>query len=204
MKVLVVVDMQNDFIDGSLGTDEAKAIVDKVEKRVADALAAEDTIVLFTRDTHQQNYLQTQEGKILPVEHCIKGTLGWEIVEPLMQYVDSGRVAVLDKPNFGSIKLPETLHTMLTAEIGATFSDFDVWEEPKKSKKLEEIELCGLCTDVCVISNALILKAAFPDIPVKVQEELCAGVTPQTHKNALEAMKMCQVEVIDIDSKETI
>lgn len=170
MKALICVDMQNDFIDGALGTKEAEAIVPFVKEKLRKA-RQEDTEVIFTRDTHFEDYLTTQEGKKLPVEHCIKNTEGWEISREL-EVLDS---VIFDKITFGSVELPEYL---------------------KKIKDLEEVELIGLCTDICVISNAMLIKAAFPEITVKVDSSCCAGVTPESHENALNAMKMCQIEVL--------
>lgn len=163
--VLVVVDMQKDFIDGALGTKEAVAIVENVKKKIALYKANGDEII-FTRDTHQENYMETNEGKHLPVEHCIEGTDGWKIGEGLE--VDGA--LYIDKPTFGYMN----------------------WKE----YDLEEVELIGLCTDICVVSNALIIKATFPEIKVTVDASCCAGVTPESHKAALTTMKMCQVEVI--------
>lgn len=170
MKALICVDMQNDFIDGALGTKEAEAIVPFVKEKLRKA-RQEDTEVIFTRDTHFEDYLTTQEGKKLPVEHCIKNTEGWEISREL-EVLDS---VIFDKITFGSVELPEYL---------------------KKIKDLEAVELIGLCTDICVISNAMLIKAAFPEITVKVDSSCCAGVTPASHENALNAMKMCQIEVL--------
>lgn len=170
MKALICVDMQNDFIDGALGTKEAEAIVPFVKEKLRKA-RQEDTEVIFTRDTHFEDYLTTQEGKKLPVEHCIKNTEGWEISREL-EVLDS---VIFDKITFGSVELPEYL---------------------KKIKDLEEVELIGLCTDICVISNAMLIKAAFPEITVRVDSSCCAGVTPASHENALNAMKMCQIEVL--------
>ena len=165
MKILIVVDMQNDFINGSLGTSEAVEIVDKVAAKIRNHWEKGGQVI-FTRDTHGPDYLNTQEGRNLPVEHCVKGTQGWEISEIL-----GADGAIIDKPGFGSFELVEYL----------------------KSFEISEIELVGLCTDICVISNAIILKAAFPEVPIKVDASCCAGVTPESHKNALEAMKMCQI-----------
>ena len=170
MKALICVDMQNDFIDGALGTKEAEAIVPFVKEKLRKA-RQEDTEVIFTRDTHFEDYLTTQEGKKLPVEHCIKNTEGWEISREL-EVLDS---VIFDKITFGSVELPEYL---------------------KKIKDLEDVELIGLCTDICVISNAMLIKAAFPEITVRVDSSCCAGVTPESHENALNAMKMCQIEVL--------
>ncbi len=167
---LIVVDMQKDFVDGSLGTKEAVAIVPAVKRRIEAALAAGEQVI-FTRDTHPENYLETQEGQHLPVKHCIEGTEGWQIIPELREFAQE----VIDKPTFGSTKLGAML-SPLKDEIG-------------------EITLIGLCTDICVISNALLLKAYLPEVPVKVEAECCAGVTPESHLNALEAMKMCQIGV---------
>lgn len=168
MNILVVVDMQKDFIDGALGTAQAVAIVPKVKSLIEHF----DGKVLFTRDTHFENYMQTEEGKHLPVPHCIKNTEGWQIHPAL----DALRTTVpIDKLTFGSKEL-----IALLAE----------------EQNMESITLCGLCTDICVISNALLIKANYPEIPLYVVQDACAGVTQDSHKNALEAMKMCQIEVI--------
>ena len=168
--VLIVVDMQNDFIDGALGTPEAVAIVDRVRDKLAHFVGE----VIFTRDTHEANYLDTQEGKRLPVAHCIRGTSGWEICQALAP--DTKGATVIDKPTFGSLQLP----TVLASRLG---------------DKMGSITLVGLCTDICVISNAMLLKASFPEAEITVDAACCAGVTPQSHKNALEAMKMCQINI---------
>lgn len=170
MKLLVVVDMQNDFIDGALGTKEAAAIVEAVKNKTEEYRRAGDQVI-FTRDTHGADYLKTQEGRKLPVVHCIRGTEGWEITSRL----STEGCPVIDKPAFGSMELAEYV---------------------KGLDDLEEIELVGLCTDICVISNALLLKAALPETPVSVDASCCAGVTPDSHRNALEAMKMCQIEIL--------
>lgn len=165
-KTLIVVDMQNDFIDMALGTDEAVKIVPKVKAKIAEYVANNDEII-FTRDTHFENYLETPEGKKLPVPHCIKGTKGWEIADGL--YVEGCKI--IDKPNFG----------------------WPNW----KDESLEDVELIGLCTDICVVSNALIIKATFPDAVVKVDKNCCAGVTPQSHDAAIITMQMCQIDIIE-------
>lgn len=170
MKLLVVVDMQNDFVTGALGTKEAEAVVPHVAEKVAEAVRAGDTVV-FTQDTHGADYLDTQEGKNLPVVHCVKGTEGWSIIPQLQEYLP-GRLCI-EKPTFGSTGLAHY----------AAREGFD------------EIELIGLCTDICVISNAMVLKAALPEAKILVDSACCAGVTPGSHQNALEAMKMCQIEV---------
>lgn len=164
-KTLIVVDMQNDFIDGSLGTREAQAIVGKVKDKIKSYQENHGEII-FTRDTHTKDYLNTNEGKHLPVEHCIAGTEGWRIADGL----EIADAVYIDKPSFGYMD----------------------W----KHYNLEEVEIIGLCTDICVVSNALIIKATYPEINVTVDASCCAGVTPKTHKAALETMKMCQVNVI--------
>ncbi|MBO5360390.1 MAG: cysteine hydrolase [Clostridia bacterium] len=164
-KTLIVVDMQNDFIDMALGTKEAVAILPNVKAKIREYAENGDEVI-FTRDTHTENYLETPEGKKLPVPHCIKGTVGWQIAQGL--YVEGCRI--IDKPNFG----------------------WPNWNE----ENLESVEIIGLCTDICVVSNALIIKANFPDAEVKVDAACCAGVTPETHRAALATMKMCQIDVI--------
>ena len=170
IKVLAVIDMQNDFIDGALGTKEAVQITKRVREKVDQYLSSKE-VVVYTRDTHTEDYLDTQEGKNLPVIHCVKETPGWEIAPYV--YVDG--CPVIDKPSFGSLEL---------AEFIAGLND------------VESIELIGLCTDICVISNAMILKARFPEMPIAVDASCCAGVTPKSHANALDAMKMCQIQII--------
>ena len=168
-KVIVVVDMQNDFIDGALGTPEAQAMLPRlVEKLTAEQAAG--TALIFTMDTHGADYLRTQEGRRLPVEHCIRGTAGWQIADALQPFVQEA-AAVIEKPTFGATALP------------AALANYD------------EIELVGLCTDICVISNALLAKAFYPEKHITVDAACCAGVTPESHANALAAMRMCQVEV---------
>ena len=168
MKYLVVVDMQNDFIDGALGSAEAVSIVPRVKELIENF----DGTVLFTRDTHYANYLETQEGKNLPVVHCIKDSFGWQIREELDKL---RKTEPIDKPTFGSTELFELL---------------------KKENGIESISFAGLCTDICVISNAMLAKASFPELPVFVYAECCAGVTPESHRNALDAMRMCQIAII--------
>lgn len=171
-KLLLVIDMQNDFIDGALGTKEAAAIVPNVVKRIQEF----EGDVLYTRDTHSEDYMETQEGKNLPVPHCIKGTPGWELCPELKALRDAGHSPVLDKLTFGAKDLPAYLETRYPGG-------------------LESAELIGLCTDICVISNAMVLKAFFPELPVSVTASCCAGVTPESHENALNAMKMCQIAI---------
>ena len=169
-KILIVIDMQNDFITGTLGSPQAQAIVPAVREKIEAYKQAGDKVI-FTRDTHDDNYMQTQEGKNLPVLHCIKGTLGHEISSEL----DSSGCEVFDKPTFGSLKLAKTI-----AEGG-----------------YNEIELCGLCSDICVVSNALILKARLPETKITVDVRCCAGVTEESHNAALLTMKMCQINVVN-------
>lgn len=166
--VLIVVDMQNDFIDGSLGTSEATQIVPKVKEYI-DLCRSSGYQIIFTRDTHDENYLNTQEGKNLPVEHCIKGTKGWLISDQLGVHEDD---IIIDKPSFGYTQWKDVLGN----DVG-------------------RIELCGLCTDICVVSNALILKALYPEVPVSVNNDCCAGVTPEKHEAALETMRSCQINI---------
>lgn len=168
MKLLVVVDMQTDFVDGALGTPEAVAIVENVVRKVKEEKEAGSDII-FTMDTHETNYLETMEGKNLPVEHCIRGTDGWMLIPQLRPLTDGARI--IEKPTFGSTKLAHAV----------------------AAGNYDEIELIGLCTDICVISNVLLVKATVPETPICVDASCCAGVTPQSHLNALEAMKMCQI-----------
>lgn len=168
-KVIVVIDMQNDFIDGALGAKEAQAMLPYL---VAKLEREKDALLIFTQDTHSKNYIETQEGRNLPVLHCIKPEKGWEIAPSLQPFVKKA-AAVIEKPAFGSLELPKAVAKL----------------QP------DEVELVGLCTDICVISNAMILKTAFPELPVAVDASCCAGVTPASHDNALQAMKMCQVDI---------
>ena len=193
MKVLIVVDMQKDFVDGSLGTKEAQAIVPLVAETI-EQMAAPDTVVIFTKDTHYENYMSTMEGKNLPVPHCIKGTAGHSIVDEVFKayinvidtYADAYEVYPMteinpirvDKPTFGSVELQNIL--------------FDINER----MGIEEVTLMGLCTGICVMSNAILAKATLPEVPVNVIADCCACVTPETHKTALEAMKLCQINII--------
>ena len=171
MKFLIVVDMQNDFISGSLGSDMAQTIVPAVLRKTRGF----GGIVIFTRDTHGEDYALTQEGRKLPVAHCVKDSKGWQICDELLPYAKR----VVNKPTFGSTELPE----LLSAYCG-------------EGERVEEIELCGLCTDICVISNAMILKAAFPEATVRVDGSCCAGVTRESHETALAAMRAVQIEVM--------
>lgn len=170
MKVLAIIDMQKDFIDGALGTKEAIAIVPKVAARLAQARADGETVV-FTRDTHHADYLLTQEGRKLPVPHCLEGTDGWQI-DAALAVEDA---PVFDKPGFGSPALIEYLRSL---------------------PALEGVEFIGLCTDICVITNAMMTKVALPEVPLSVRADCCAGVTPQSHETALQAMRMCQISIV--------
>lgn len=174
MKYLIVVDMQNDFIDGSLGTKEAVAIVDNVARKITGF----DGAVVYTQDTHRENYLSSQEGKKLPVVHCIAGTPGWELNAVVREALEKKSGAEgFQKPAFGSVELGEWL------------------AEANDNDPIEEIVLVGLCTDICVISNAMLVKAFLPEVKVTVDAACCAGVTPESHTNALRAMKLCQIDV---------
>ena len=173
-RVLVVVDMQNDFIDGSLGTKEAVAIVENVVNEIS----KDYDHVICTRDTHQENYMETNEGRHLPVLHCVEGSEGWQIRDEVMKAVErKSSYEIINKPTFGSEKLIEVL------------------KQYDREERIEEITLIGLCTDICVVSNALLVKAAFPEIVLSVKDKCCAGVTPESHEAALATMRMCQIEV---------
>lgn len=172
---LIVIDMQNDFVTGALGTPEAQAIVPDVARRAREF----DGTVLFTKDTHAENYLETQEGRNLPVAHCIRGTEGWQLVPELDAVRAARDAAVFEKPTFGSVELAWWL------------------AQENDAEPIGSIELAGVCTDICVISNALLIKAHFPEVLVRVNPALCAGVTPQAHEAALATMRSCQVELIE-------
>ena len=171
--VLVVVDMQNDFVNGALGTAEAQAIVPAVVAKVEN----DEGEVVVTQYTHPADYLQSQEGRNLPVEHCIKGTEGWQLIEPLHTFASQRGARIFEKPTFGSVALAHWLSAEHAREA------------------IDEIEFIGLCTDICVVSNALLAKATLPEVPVAVDASCCAGVTPATHDAALATMGCCQVEV---------
>lgn len=170
-KYLIVVDMQNDFVTGSLGTEEAVKIVDAVVKKVNGF----DGQILFTKDTHEENYLDTMEGKLLPVKHCIEGTDGWDLVPELKGIQEKNGFQVYKKYTFGSQKLAEKLQKI------------------NDSNPIESVELIGLCTDICVVSNALLLKAFMPEVPICVDAACCAGVTVEKHQAALATMESCQI-----------
>lgn len=181
-KIVVVVDVQRDFVDGALGTADAQSMVPVL----LDKLWKEwelGTEFVFTMDSHEENYLDTNEGKRLPVPHCIRGTAGWELIPELQEFIQEvkkagGKAAIIEKPSFGSIGLPALV------------------------EKADVIELTGLCTDICVISNAMILKAHYPEKGVQVDASCCAGVTPESHRNALEAMKACQIDILEEEAKK--
>ncbi len=170
-ELLVVVDMQKDFIDGALGTKEAEAIVEKVCTLI-EQYPSEN--IYATKDTHTEHYLETQEGKHLPVVHCVKGTEGWQFDKRLERL---NRATVLEKPVFGSAEL---VHRM----------------KERAEKEPISITLVGLCTDICVVSNAILLKNHLPDVELFVKADCCAGVTPETHEAALTTMKMCQIQIV--------
>ncbi len=172
-KILIVVDMQKDFVDGALGTKEAVAIVDSVVRKIENS----DCDIIVTYDTHGENYMETQEGRNLPVPHCIRGTEGWRLDSKVQAALDKKAYKTIEKPTFGSTELSEY--------IKANYNPSEI-----------EIELIGLCTDICVVSNALLLKANFLETKISVDSTCCAGVTPESHDAALTTMKMCQINVI--------
>lgn len=175
-KLLVVVDMQKDFIDGSLGTKEAVAIVPKVVAKIQEYKENGDTII-FTKDTHDDNYMSTQEGKKLPVPHCVKGTDGFKICSEIRDALAIDAYKIYEKRTFGSSKLAKDLAEGMYADM-------------------EDITLVGLCTDICVISNAMLFKTFLTETPIRIDAGCCAGVTPESHENALKAMAMCQMEIV--------
>ncbi len=180
-KMLVIVDLQKDFVDGALGTSEAVAIVGKVAEKIAAYAADPDGILIATLDTHTPDYMNTSEGKHLPVPHCIKETDGWQldarVTAALTLAATAGKTChMLEKPTFGSTELSALVEKLAVGE------DFT-------------IELCGLCTDICVVSNALLLKAHFPEAPISVDAAASAGVTVDSHNAALDTMAMCQIEI---------
>ncbi len=180
--ILIIVDMQKDFIDGALGTPEAVAIVDRVVDRIKAYAQDPDGILIATLDTHTPDYMNTSEGKHLPVPHCIKDTAGWQpnarVLAALTEAAAAGKPChMLEKPTFGSVELPALVEELAAGE------DFSV-------------ELCGLCTDICVVSNALLLKAHFPEIPLAVDASASAGVTVASHNAALDTMAMCQIDIL--------
>ena len=173
--VLIVVDMQTDFVDGALGTPEAVAILENVTAKIKAYAADPDGVIFVTYDTHTESYMETSEGKHLPVPHCIKGTAGWALHPTVAAALEGVAYTAVEKPTLGSVALPA-----LVKEAAA--GDFSV-------------ELIGLCTDICVVSNTLLLKAHYPEVSISVDASCCAGVTPDTHRAALTTMGMCQIEV---------
>lgn len=182
MKILIMIDMQNDFLTGVLGNQQTAAVVPAVCEKVKRYLAENKAPLIYTMDTHAENYLSTQEGRNLPVIHCVKGSYGWQLDDSLKAITDGqpDRTVKIEKGTFGSETLPRCV------------KDISL----KYGEEIEEIELVGVCTDICVISNAMLLKAFFPETLITVDSKCCAGVTPQSHNNALEAMKMCHIRVI--------
>lgn len=173
-KILLIVDMQNDFIDGSLGTKEAIAVVPRALEKIRDF----DGDVFYTKDTHSQDYMSTSEGRALPVQHCVKCTEGWRLHPDIEKLCIDKKATGVEKVTFGAADLPDLL-------------------KKRYPDGVDEIEIIGLCTDICVISNALLLKAFFPETKITVDAACCAGVTPQSHQNALDAMRSCQVEIVN-------
>ena len=173
MRVLVVVDMQNDFVTGSLGTKEAQAIIPKVKAKIEEYNKSND-LILYTQDTHNDKYMMTQEGRNLPVEHCVKGTEGWEIVKDIPV-----KTVPYAKNTFGSVKLALDL-----AKDNEIFL-------------IESVELVGVCTGICVLSNAVLIKSMLPEVPIIVDASCCACVTPESHETALDAMKLLQIKVVN-------
>ena len=171
-KLLLVIDMQTDFVDGALGTAEAVAIIPNVLREIA---KYDKSDIIATRDTHSEEYMSTREGRHLPVPHCIKGTSGWEIHPKIAPALEACQI--IDKPTFGSTELCDYIVKLAQSEEIA-------------------VALIGLCTDICVVSNAMLIKAALPEIEVSVVADACAGVTPDTHAAALTTMKMCQINII--------
>jgi nicotinamidase-related amidase len=175
---LIVVDMQRDFIDGSLGTPEAISIVPAVVRKIEAHLASGEDPVIFTCDTHGRDYLDTAEGRSLPVEHCIEGEDGWALHPQIETLAKRAGGMLFKKPTFAS------------KELAAYLADANA-REP-----IDSIELVGLCTDICVISNALLIKAFLPEVPIRVDSSCCAGITPESHENALASMRICQIEIV--------
>ena len=183
MKLLIVIDMQNDFVTGALGSSEAQAIVARVAERIRAAARAGEQVI-FTQDTHGAAYASTHEGRRLPVAHCLRGSEGWRLapaIEAARAQCPGART--VEKPTFGSVELA---HGLAAEAARAGLAD----------GRGVEMELCGLCTDICVVSNALLLRAALPEAELSVRAELCAGVTPARHEAALEVMRSCQVQVL--------
>ena len=174
--ILIVVDMQTDFVDGALGTPEAVGILENVTAKIKAYAANPDGVIFVTYDTHAADYMETSEGKHLPVPHCIKGTAGWELHPAVTAALEEVNYIPVEKPTFGSVELPALVGKAAAGE------DFTV-------------ELIGLCTDICVVSKTLLLKAHYPEVPISVDAACCAGVTPESHEAALTTMRMCQIRV---------
>lgn len=172
--MLIVIDMQNDFTYGALKNEQAISVISNIAAKIEEY----DGEVVFTRDTHYENYLETREGRYLPVEHCIKGKDGWQIVDELERLRIKHGYDAFDKETFGSVDLAKYV------------------SDKYKEGKVKEVELVGVCTDICVISNAMLIKAFVPELDVKVDSKCCAGVTVESHENALNAMKACQIEIV--------
>ena len=181
MKILIVVDMQHDFIDGSLGSLEAQSIIPAVHTKVREYEAMENSLIIYTQDTHYEDYLETAEGKKLPIPHCIYESKGWEIVPQVM--TRQHNTFTISKFTFGEEQLGKIIDDFVR-----NFND---------NKPIESVELCGVCTDICVISNALIAKAHWPQIPIMVDPSYCAGTTIARHDVAIEVMKSCQIDILD-------
>lgn len=173
-KILIVVDVQNDFVNGVLGTEEAKAIIEPLQQK----LDTFEGAMFFTQDTHDVYYLNTQEGRNLPVPHCIKGTVGWELVPAIKEIQAKRQAAVFEKGQFASLDLARAIQEFYSQE------------------EIEYIELVGICTDICVLANAMLLKAYLPEVPIRVDATCCAGVNPTAHAAALTAMASCQIEIL--------
>lgn len=173
-KALIVIDMQNDFVTGSLGTKEAQEMLPRLVAKLEEAVTNKSYDIIFTQDTHKEDYPNTQEGKFLPVVHCVKNTEGWEIVPELQKFIPQSRI-VVEKKAFGSTRLPSLL------------------------KPYEEVEFVGVCTDICVVSNALLLKAFYPEQLVSVDAACCAGTSPENHKKALDVMQLCQCKIYNAE-----
>lgn len=176
MKLLIVVDVQNDFVTGSLGTLEAQEIIPNIKNKIKSYIDNGNEVV-YTMDTHDDNYMETQEGKNLPVPHCKMNTDGWKVC----QEIENGTKMHISKRIFGYLEWRYVINQL----------------EDRMNATIDSIELVGLCTDICVVSNALILKTQFPEIPIYVDASCCAGVTPEKHKAALETMRSCQIKIIN-------
>lgn len=171
-KAIIVIDMQNDFVFGELSTDDARVIIPRLVEKLEKVVSEKSADLIFTQDTHKDDYLSTQEGRNLPIPHCIKNSEGWEIISDLKRFTPYAK-AVIEKKTFGSTRLPSLI------------------------KPYKEVEFVGVCTDICIISNALLVKAFYPELLVSVDSKCCAGTTPESHAIALTAMKNCQCKIYD-------